>query len=70
VSRRRRVSIPGLRQRRALRRTGADPAAATIRPVEEVEGYLSGGMPSHDSLDAVIVGGGHNAAMAVPAHRS
>lgn len=30
-----------LRQRRALRRTGSDPGAATIRPVEEVEGYLS-----------------------------
>ena len=30
-----------LRQRRALRRTGADPGAAAVRPVEEVEGYLS-----------------------------
>lgn len=30
-----------LRQRRALRRTGADPAAAAVRPVEEVKGYLS-----------------------------
>ena len=30
-----------LRQRRALRSSGADPAAARIRPVEEVEGYLS-----------------------------
>ena len=30
-----------LRQRRALRRTGRDPGAARIRPVDEVEGYLS-----------------------------
>lgn len=30
-----------LRQRRALRHTGADPTAAAVRPVEEVEGYLS-----------------------------
>jgi hypothetical protein len=30
-----------LRQRRALRRTGADPTAAAIRPAQEVEGYLS-----------------------------
>lgn len=30
-----------LRQRRALRSTGADPQAAAIRPAEEVERYLS-----------------------------
>lgn len=30
-----------LRQRRALRRTGGNPEAASVRPVEEVEGYLS-----------------------------
>lgn len=30
-----------LRQRRALRRTGKDPGAASVRPVEEVERYLS-----------------------------
>ena len=30
-----------LRQRRALRRTGADPTGATVRPVADVEGYLS-----------------------------
>lgn len=30
-----------LRQRRALRSAGGDAGAATIRPVEEVEGYLS-----------------------------
>jgi Protein of unknown function (DUF2630) len=28
-----------LRQRDALRNAGADPSAATIRPVSEVEGY-------------------------------
>ncbi|AFM19103.1 Protein of unknown function (DUF2630) [Mycolicibacterium chubuense NBB4] len=30
-----------LRQRRALRDTGADPRAAEVRPADEVEGYLS-----------------------------
>jgi hypothetical protein len=30
-----------LRQRRALRETGGDPAAASIRPAEEVTRYLS-----------------------------
>ena len=30
-----------LRQRRALRETGADPREASVRPVDEVEGYLS-----------------------------
>lgn len=30
-----------LRQRRALRETGGDPAQATIRPAEEVKRYLS-----------------------------
>lgn len=30
-----------LRQRRALRETGGNPDAAGVRPVEEVEGYLS-----------------------------
>jgi hypothetical protein len=29
-----------LRQRQALRDAGADPAAASARPVTEVEGYL------------------------------
>jgi hypothetical protein len=29
-----------LRQRRALRETGADPREATVRPAGEVEGYL------------------------------
>ena len=29
-----------LRQRRALRETGADPREAQIRPPDEVEGYL------------------------------
>ena len=29
-----------LRQRRALRETGGDPRAATVRPAGEVEGYL------------------------------
>jgi hypothetical protein len=29
-----------LRQRRALRETGGDPGAATVRPPGEVEGYL------------------------------
>ena len=29
-----------LRQRRALRETGGDPSAATVRPPGEVEGYL------------------------------
>ncbi len=30
-----------LRQRRALRETGGDPDGATLRPPDEVEGYLS-----------------------------
>ncbi|WP_431233663.1 DUF2630 family protein [Mycolicibacterium psychrotolerans] len=30
-----------LRQRRALRETGGDPSAASVRPADEVEGYLS-----------------------------
>lgn len=30
-----------LRQRRALRQSGGNPDAAGVRPVEEVEGYLS-----------------------------
>lgn len=30
-----------LRQRRALRDIGGDPSAATVRPADEVEGYLS-----------------------------
>jgi hypothetical protein len=30
-----------LRQRRALRETGGDPGDATVRPPDEVEGYLS-----------------------------
>jgi hypothetical protein len=29
-----------LRQRRALRETGGDPAEAAVRPADEVEGYL------------------------------
>jgi hypothetical protein len=29
-----------LRQRRALRETGGDPGEATVRPGEQVEGYL------------------------------
>jgi hypothetical protein len=29
-----------LRQRRALRETGGDPREATVRPPDEVEGYL------------------------------
>jgi hypothetical protein len=29
-----------LRQRRALRETGGDPRDATVRPADEVEGYL------------------------------
>jgi len=29
-----------LRQRRALRETGGDPRAASVRPPDEVEGYL------------------------------
>jgi hypothetical protein len=29
-----------LRQRRALRETGGDPSGATVRPPDEVEGYL------------------------------
>jgi hypothetical protein len=29
-----------LRQRRALRETGGDPSAATVRPAGQVEGYL------------------------------
>lgn len=29
-----------LRQRRALRETGGDPRAATVRPPDQVEGYL------------------------------
>jgi len=29
-----------LRQRRALRETGGDPGAASVRPADEVEGYL------------------------------
>ncbi|QEN15990.1 DUF2630 family protein [Mycolicibacterium sp. ELW1] len=30
-----------LRQRRALRETGGDPSQASVRPADEVEGYLS-----------------------------
>lgn len=30
-----------LRQRRALRETGGDPREASVRPPDEVEGYLS-----------------------------
>jgi hypothetical protein len=30
-----------LRQRQALRSAGDDPAAASVRPASEVEGYLS-----------------------------
>jgi hypothetical protein len=30
-----------LRQRRALRETGGDPGSASVRPGDEVEGYLS-----------------------------
>lgn len=30
-----------LRQRRALRDTGGDPSGASVRPSDEVEGYLS-----------------------------
>jgi Protein of unknown function (DUF2630) len=30
-----------LRQRRALRETGRDPSEATVRPPDEVEGYLN-----------------------------
>ena len=30
-----------LRQRRALRETGGDPSTAQVRPVDQVEGYLS-----------------------------
>jgi hypothetical protein len=30
-----------LRQRRALRETGGDPGAASVRPPGEVEGYLN-----------------------------
>jgi hypothetical protein len=30
-----------LRQRRALREIGGDPGAASVRPGDEVEGYLS-----------------------------
>jgi hypothetical protein len=30
-----------LRQRRALRETGADPREAQVRPPDEVEGYLN-----------------------------
>ncbi len=30
-----------LRQRRALRETGGDPREATVRPPDEVEGYLN-----------------------------
>lgn len=29
-----------LRQRRALREAGGDPTAASVRPVDEVEGYI------------------------------
>jgi len=29
-----------LRQRRALRETGGDPSGATVRPPDQVEGYL------------------------------
>lgn len=29
-----------LRQRRALRETGADPREASVRPADQVEGYL------------------------------
>lgn len=30
-----------LRQRRALRESGGDPASAQVRPANEVEGYLN-----------------------------
>lgn len=30
-----------LRQRRALRETGGDPSQASVRPGDEVEGYLN-----------------------------
>jgi hypothetical protein len=30
-----------LRQRRALRETGGDPKDASVRPADEVEGYLN-----------------------------
>ncbi|TGD87464.1 DUF2630 family protein [Mycolicibacterium sp. CH28] len=30
-----------LRQRRALRETGGNPSEASVRPADEVEGYLS-----------------------------
>ena len=30
-----------LRQRRALRETGGDPREASVRPADEVEGYLN-----------------------------
>jgi uncharacterized protein DUF2630 len=30
-----------LRQRRALRETGGDPGTASVRPPDEVEGYLN-----------------------------
>ncbi|MDP7705929.1 MULTISPECIES: DUF2630 family protein [unclassified Mycobacterium] len=30
-----------LRQRRALRETGGDPRDATVRPADEVEGYIN-----------------------------
>ena len=30
-----------LRQRRALRETGGDPGEASVRPADEVEGYLN-----------------------------
>ena len=30
-----------LRQRRALRETGGDPGSASVRPPDEVEGYLN-----------------------------
>jgi hypothetical protein len=30
-----------LRQRRALRETGGDPSEASVRPPDEVEGYLN-----------------------------
>ena len=29
-----------LRQRRALRHSGGDPSAASVRPADEVEGYI------------------------------
>jgi hypothetical protein len=35
-----RARLDLLRQRQALRDAGGDPAAANVRPADEVEGYL------------------------------